>query len=89
MRRIALVLTVAALMAVMMLSAGPAKADVVNTGNTGGFENQQFVVIIGNHGSGGDWWDRGRCCHHGWWSLGGDWLDNDDVEVSGWDVEFS
>ena len=81
MRRIALVLTVAMLMAMMMLSAGPAKADVFDSDND--FGNQQLVVIYGgDHGSGGDWWG---CCHRGWGSHG--WSGYD-IELSGFEVEF-
>ena len=47
MRRITLVLTVAALMAAMVASAGPAKA----VSNTGDFTNQQGFIAVGN-----DWW---------------------------------
>ncbi len=57
MRRVALVLTVAALMAAMMASAGPAKADVVSGGHSSDFSNQDFVVIYGDHWPGGYWWE--------------------------------
>jgi hypothetical protein len=46
-RRILLVLTVAALMAAMVVGAGPAKAD--SSGNTSGFNNSPGV-IQGNDG---------------------------------------
>ena len=64
MRRIILVLTVAALMALMMASAGPATAQ----SNTGDFTTQQGFISVGD-----DWWwsDGDDDDNWGWWS-GGD-----------------
>ena len=64
MRRIILVLTVAALMALMMASAGPATAQ----SNTGDFTTQQGFISVGD-----DWWwsDDDDDDNWGWWS-GGD-----------------
>ncbi len=76
MRRIALVLTAAVLMAVLiLLSAGPATADVLNSGNTGGWANQQFVVSIGND----DYY----------WHGGSGGFDSGDIDLSNGDIEFS
>jgi hypothetical protein len=63
MRRIILVLTVAALMALMMASAGPAKAQ----SNTGDFTTQQGLVSVGD-----DWWWSDDDDDWWWWSDDGD-----------------
>ena len=60
MRRIALFIVVAALMAAMLVSAGPAWAN-----NTGSFTNQQGLFSVGDE----DWWSG----DDGWWSGGNDW----------------
>ena len=85
MRRIALVLVVTALVVAMMVSAGPATADVFESGNTGGWANQQLVVIIDDDRSGGNWWD---CCHNGWGSHGWGSIDSGDIELDSGDVTF-
>ncbi len=64
MRRIILVLTVAALMALMMASAGPASAQ----SNTGDFTTQQGFVSVGD-----DWWWSDDDDDWWWW-----WSDDDD-----------
>ena len=90
MRRIALILVVTALIVAMMVSAGPATADVFQSGNTGGWANQEFIVIVDDGWSGGDWWDGGDCCHDGWWSDGGGGIsfETGDIEQSSGDIEF-
>ncbi len=47
MKRILLVLTVAALMAARMLSAGPAKADVSGGGNSSNFSSGGVLSALG------------------------------------------
>jgi len=83
MRRIILVLTVAALVALMMASAGPASAQ----SNTGEFTNQQGFISVGDNW----WWSDGDDDDGwGWWS-GGDGVSFDIGEsenVSG-GVNFS
>ena len=60
MRRILFVLTVAALMAAMMLTAGPAQANETNFGNSNSF------VQVGNSLFGvGDIGVGHHCCHNG------------------------
>ena len=76
MRRFLLVLTVAALMAAMMVSAGPAQANERN------FENSNNFALFGNSLVGfGDIDDDGifGCCHH---HRGIDIDDIDDNNVS-------
>ena len=72
MRRILFVLTVAALMAAMMISAGPAQANDTNFGNSSNF------VQVGNGLFGvGDIGFGHHCCHNGF-----DFGDNDnDISV--------
>ena len=76
MRRVTLVLTLAALMAAMVASAGPAKA----VSNTGDFTTQQGFIFVGN-----DWWwsDDDDDDHWGWWSSG------DGISFNSGDVIFT
>jgi len=82
MRRIILVLTVAALMAATMASAGPAKAQ--SGGNTDDYSNQDFLVIYGDN-----WWDDGYYWDDGyWWDDGVSFSIGDSVNESG-GISFS
>ena len=78
MRRIAVVLMVAALMAATMVSAGPAWAN-----NTGSFTNQQGFVSVGDD----DWWWSGN---DDWWSNGdGISFTTGDTENDSGDISFT
>ena len=77
MRRIALFLVVAALMAAMMVSAGPASAN-----NTGTFTNQQGLFSVCDEDW---WWSDGN---NGWTSGGGISFSIGDSENESGDISF-